>query len=1292
MTLFHFDLRHVPDASALGVRVSGTTTAYDLQPHSASSLDAARQQNAALAALPPQAQQAFTHFAEVDAAPFQQDQVRWIRAVRPAAPGVHLPELVLMTQYVPEGHLRAFYQAKFRLRHLPAGEPGEPGARPRLYSAQLARLGLQGLPGDQDAALEVLVSAQSFVDDMSTAAALLAQHPALANIQPYTVAKVKHDHILPDPEVDPDQYNAMQALASAITADPSWSPVLPCKDQHGKPLTAGYDAGDLKTGQQLYTWGLIDPVRQAAAPAANRARRTASDDMQLRNQLWSPTPGTTALVQSGNAPAAPPALAGEPAYKWTVDEHTEHYGISVDQDSIHVDESDNFAIDASNTYLRTISTGYQLFSDAAATMPVGPTRLLGSMSAVDTLLGIPMPAEPVNLAFNLQGAAAVKLYFGSLGTTDWNGDVSPSGALLTGAWQYGIPLALMVLSAQITSTKEFNQIVDDPQLRAAALGILFPIVGGGVATAAALGNTKTVLTAFGDVVLGFVVQKGMEKLGEWLVEQAAEGAISTAFGPVGQAFRLLADAMDFKEIAETTIEVLASPASFTVKVSRALDVALKLHPDPRHGEAGKPETAVWPSVARNYVATLQYKNGTNKKIPGQLPETTSNTPIPLVFEDVAAGGEFRIIAGLYSASGWLAGSWQSDWLEAKPTQGTTLQLGDQSITENLVPLAADAQYVYKEQVAYRNGAFSWQAGGPPPAITRAALDCGDGGTLCEVTNLTLNNSAFQVGYAWRASGQHLRPDTAQAPASDAQLYAVQNLSVLADPGSRLKTTSVGFTSRPAIAYAPSTNSPKQIDQTNFVLDPRGGGMHLRQVVLDDGQPDFGLGGSALQSWGRFPLENIDALAIHPSSAAIACSWQDHKLMILNLPAAPSPDSAAPVALLVSGEGLRQGLVQGPRALAVTPDGRILVLETVNERVQAFDTKGNPVPSFTPGPSLFQLPLAQVAASLDAGQVPEVFQAALQTGGITALPFSLSSSFTSQLDSARFQPEKDPLITALSEQGVILAYDPGHMDDPTASAQIQVVQAGQSWIITDPRHMAWQVRKQDEGLAVFHRLTRVEVRVEEPGQQWLLIDHGTGDAWRLTASTAAPGQAQVRSCLSYFPLRGAQPPGPVTCLDMAVEAQGYVYILSYANDGSQPADYLLDVYGPDGSFVLRTPDPSVTADPQNVVASRIAVDIWRNLYAVTFETVRGPGGAPQPGLAHWNPTPPLFTLPLANQADFNQRNIGTVTQAFSQHQITLSAQAFITVDQPEGAWQVKDGTTIYHVYRSGDGLQVYTVPA
>jgi hypothetical protein len=790
-------------------------------------------------------------------------------------------------------------------------------------------------------------------------------------------------------------------------------------------------------------------------------------------------------------------------------------------------------------------------------------------------------------------------------------------------------------------------------------------------------------------VIGFALQKGMEKLGEWLLAQVAAGALSAAFGPIGWVFRIAAVAMNVEAMAVTTGEVLSSPACIRVTVNRALDVTMTLHPDPRHGEAGKPETAVWPSLAKTYQVTLQYKNGTSFELKGELPATTSNQPLKLKFSDVPAGGQFRIIAGVYSASGWLAGAWQSDWLVAKPTEGSTQKLPDASIKENLVPLAADAQYVFKERIVAQNGGFKWLAGGAPPSTTRASLACGAGATLCDLVGITINNSAFQVGYAWRASGQDLPPDSPTAPKSEDQLYALHNLSVLADPGSKLKASAIGLTDRPGIAYAPSTNGGDAVDQTNFVIDPRGGGMNLRQVTLGDGHGDFGLGNAGLQSWGSFPLENIDAVAVHPSNAVIACSWQDAKLMILNLPSTPAPDGKAPVALMVSGEGLRQGLMSGPKALAVAPDGRILVLESLNRRVQAFDTKGNPVPSFTPGPPLnFKLDTSQVAATLDGGKVPDAFQAGLEGIRFTRM-FTLPASFVAQLDSARFAPEGDPLIKALSEKGVLLAYEPDAMTDPAQSAQIEVLQAGKSWIVTDPRNFAWHLLLEGGTIAVYRRVTQAEVRVEKPGQQWLLLDLAVGLAWRLAPSFGSPGKTEVRQCLSYFPLRPARV-GAFTYLDMAVEALGYVYVLAYLNDGADPTDYVLDVYAPDGTFVLRTPDPSVTDDPQNVVAGRIAVDIWRNLYALTYEPLNAPG--PQPGLAHWNPTPPLFTLPLSSQPDFNQSNIGAVKLAFSGHGIDLSSQAFITVVDPDGTWEVKDGETVYHIYRSGDGLQVYAVPA
>jgi hypothetical protein len=75
-----------------------------------------------------------------------------------------------------------------------------------------------------------------------------------------------------------------------------------------------------------------------------------------------------------------------------------------------------------------------------------------------------------------------------------------------------------------------------------------------------------------------------------------------------------------------------------------------------------------------------------------------------------------------------------------------------------------------------------------------------------------------------------------------------------------------------------------------------------------------------------------------------------------------------------------------------------------------------------------------------------------------------------------------------------------------------------------------------------------------------------------------------------------------------------------------------------------------------------------------------------------PTPPLFSFPLTEQRNFNAKNISAIKDDFAAHQINLSDNAFILVQDADGYWQVKNGSTIYHVYRSGDALQVYSVPA
>lgn len=86
---------------------------------------------------------------------------------------------------------------------------------------------------------------------------------------------------------------------------------------------------------------------------------------------------------------------------------------------------------------------------------------------------------------------------------------------------------------------------------------------------------------------------------------------------------------------------------------------------------------------------------------------------------------------------------------------------------------------------------------------------------------------------------------------------------------------------------------------------------------------------------------------------------------------------------------------------------------------------------------------------------------------------------------------------------------------------------------------------------------------------------------------------------------------ITYLDLAVEGQGYMYVLSYQGDGTLPAQYRLDLYTPDGAFQART---------VGVAAACIAVDLFRNLYTLNYETL---AGAPtsEPSLSQWLPHTP-----------------------------------------------------------------------
>ena len=94
---------------------------------------------------------------------------------------------------------------------------------------------------------------------------------------------------------------------------------------------------------------------------------------------------------------------------------------------------------------------------------------------------------------------------------------------------------------------------------------------------------------------------------------------------------------------------------------------------------------------------------------------------------------------------------------------------------------------------------------------------------------------------------------------------------------------------------------------------------------------------------------------------------------------------------------------------------------------------------------------------------------------------------------------------------------------------------------------------------------------------------------------------------FAPLR-EETPAP-TYLDMSVTDDGWIYVLSYVETGSKPADYRLDIYTPAGVFLSRT---------VGVNGAKLVVDSWRRVYTLNYESFLGPGGRTEPSVSQWTP--------------------------------------------------------------------------
>ena len=389
------------------------------------------------------------------------------------------------------------------------------------------------------------------------------------------------------------------------------------------------------------------------------------------------------------------------------------------------------------------------------------------------------------------------------------------------------------------------------------------------------------------------------------------------------------------------------------------------------------------------------------------------------------------------------------------------------------------------------------------------------------------------------------------------------------------------------------------------------------------------------------------------------------LEVLTLPSSPATDSQAVAAVIVGGQGSRPGLFNGPAALIVTSDGRVLVLEQGNSRIQAVDVNGNPVYCFSrpsvgsaPASALSGLDQGLVSTSLrsvfsDAGcplsslwrvqDGSNIYQLAASSSGITVTwsgsalsnTWTITDSstpsaqvFTCTLDGANIDVANSSGVTLFSvpaadlstlNSGAVAAdiYSGLSTQSITLVAPVSVTGNGLSLSSSDvdslcqgqvPPDLASSLSAR--GITLSNSATvssNITVQVNTAGSQWTITDPAGPSTYQITNQSGAGAIVQL---VPFVPPHPGPGKAAMTYKSIGTELKGYIYTLGYTGDGTAVTDFLLDIYQPDGQFLART---------GGMNAGCMTVDMWRNVFTLNFESFLGPGDRTEPSVSTWTPS-------------------------------------------------------------------------
>ena len=988
-TLF-FNLAHEPDAATSTYYLVAGGRQYPLSPitENAGILNAVRQGNRFLRGVP---DDQITHAVQNVELPSDAVQLCYVKSNPDTTTGKWSMSSMLV--HLPESALTKAHQ---RCSEQHSAGPLPLSAKRQLY----------GHPPAQS--LDDLLEEHALKDSTDHAAAMIGLHPDLLSVDPDSGAHVHVCHIHASAQTLGLAHRLRQAgpaTPQETSGQPNakgWATMEPLTDDDGAPLkgTKGNNAGLI---HYLPTWnGEVASHAGvglgAVSPGVKNDEMLGADvtglplgDPSTKGTIWARHDGLTTVDHSLGT--SNPLLTAGSESEWTTQNIETDAGFWVKSWSIGKDEESGQPLltasfinwhprflgiwvqflDANGKPLALPGLGFKLVGHGSDTTAASARLKLDSQDVAYGMLlgssylvfGIPVAPDGAALGVTIPAQVTtvriLAVGLGVLGANDYPFQVW-MGGLLTALVNYVAPMIAMALA-----TTEYELLLKPivapviSFIGVELINISQTIISGepvdwiAFLTATGKALARLVLACLAGLGLkfeGIPLAEGLRSvIKDIALAFGAEAAVEDSIPVVGQIMMAIAVAAGAAAIASTTIDVLAVPHYYKWELTRKHDVTVTLKP--------AQNDANFPAVASYYKVTVLFGGGGTPHVQTlDMPRGTVSALPDVVFKDMPKGGQVNISVGFYSRSN---DPNKNDWLAGQGTTGLVDNSQDVTheirIQEYQVPITSDTVYGHKQKTTLVNRGGQprhvWTPTSIPPTAVQADISCLGPGSLCDFRGITVRQGTSQtqgfVGYAWKADSAGV----IGCAGGQGQFDLVANLGTSDDPQSGYAVGACGFPNGVQVAYNLIGHQA-----ASFYLDSAAG--IVRRVQLDQ-TPGFDPP-SGKRAWGKLNLDST-ALLLHPTGKLVSINNANHKIEVLRLPAEPMTDDHAQTHLLAdirSGQGSRPGLITGPSAAAVSPEGVVLILED-QHRIQAFDTGGGPVQFFKKQPKPYFIALTATAA-------------------------------------------------------------------------------------------------------------------------------------------------------------------------------------------------------------------------------------------------------------------------------------------------------------------------------------------